>query len=90
MCSPKRGGATAWCASSGTGLFNDRRLHEFLAHWVYRDQTMWDYIERPAYAALGAFVLLLFVALPKDRARCAGAETRAAVARAGAGDDRRV
>ncbi|MGA2038271.1 MAG: type IV secretion system DNA-binding domain-containing protein [Bryobacteraceae bacterium] len=51
------------------GLFNDRRLHEFLAHWVYRDQTMWDYIERPAYAALGAFVLLLFVALPKDRER---------------------
>jgi hypothetical protein len=51
------------------GLFNDRRLHEFLAHWVYRDQTVWDYIERPAYAALGAFVLLLFVALPRDRAR---------------------
>jgi hypothetical protein len=51
------------------GLFNDRRLHQFLAHWVYRDQTVWDYIERPAYAALGAFVLLLFVALPRDRAR---------------------
>ncbi len=51
------------------GLFNDRRLHEFLAHWIYRDQTVWDYIERPAYAAMGAFVLLLFVALPRDRAR---------------------
>ena len=51
------------------GLFNDRRLHEFLGHWIYRDQTVWDYIERPAYAALGAFLLLLFVALPRDRAR---------------------
>ncbi len=38
------------------GLFNDRRLHEYLAHWIYRDQTVWDYIERPAYAALGVFV----------------------------------
>ena len=55
----------AWDA----GLFNDRRLHEFLAHWIYRDQTVWDYIERPAYAALGAFILLLFLALPRDRAR---------------------
>ncbi len=52
-----------------TALFNDRRLHEFLGHWIYRDQTVWDYVERPAYAALGAFVLLLFVALPRDRAR---------------------
>jgi len=52
-----------------TGLFNDRRLHEFLAHWIYQDQTAWDYIERPAYAALGVFVLLLFFALPRDRAR---------------------
>ena len=50
------------------GLFNDRRLHQFLAHWIYRDQTVWDYIERPAHAALGAFVLLLFLALPRDRA----------------------
>ncbi len=52
-----------------TGVFNDRSLHEFLRHWIYRDQTVWNYIERPAYAALGAFVLLLFVALPRDRAR---------------------
>ena len=52
-----------------TGVFNDRRLHEFLAHWIYRDQTPWDYVRRPAYAALGAFVLLLFIALPRDRAR---------------------
>lgn len=35
------------------GLFNDRQLHRFLAHWIYQDQTMWDYIERPAYATLG-------------------------------------
>lgn len=51
------------------GVFNDRRLHTFLGHWIYGDRTVWDYVERPAYAALGAFVLLLFVALPRDRAR---------------------
>jgi len=52
-----------------TGLFTDRRLHEFLAHWIYQDQSVWNYIERPAYAAVGVFVLLLFFALPRDRAR---------------------
>jgi len=50
-------------------VFNDRLLHAYLGHWIYRDQTVWDYIERPAYTALGAFVLLLFLALPRDRAR---------------------
>ena len=60
----------AWCASCGmTDCSTTARLHEYLAHWIYRDQTVWDYIERPAYAALGAFVLLLFFALPKDRER---------------------
>jgi hypothetical protein len=52
------------------GLFNDRRrMHEYLAHWIYRDQTVWDYIERPAYVALGVFVMLVLLALPKDRQR---------------------
>jgi hypothetical protein len=51
------------------GMFNDRRLHAFLGHWIYQDQTVWDYIERPAYASLGVFVLLLFLAVPKDRQR---------------------
>jgi hypothetical protein len=47
-------------------VFNDRLLHAYLGHWIYHDRTVW---ERPAYTALGAFVLLLFVALPKDRER---------------------
>jgi len=51
-----------------SGVFNDLRLHQFLPYLIYRDQTVWDYIARPAYAALGAFVLL-FVTLPRDRAR---------------------
>jgi hypothetical protein len=50
-------------------LFNDRLLHAYLAHWIYRDRTVWDYIERPAYTSLAVFVLLLFFAVPKDRQR---------------------
>jgi len=52
-----------------TGMFNDRKLHEALANYVYRNQTLWDFAERPTYWTAAFFVLLLFVAVPKDRAR---------------------
>jgi type IV secretory pathway TraG/TraD family ATPase VirD4 len=48
-------------------VFNDKPLHEYLAHWIYQDQTFWDYVQRPVYGAAGLFVFLLFFALPKDR-----------------------
>jgi hypothetical protein len=51
------------------GFFKDRGLHEYLAHWIDHDQAVWDYIARPACAALGVFVMLLLLALPKDRRR---------------------
>ncbi len=50
-------------------LFNERRLHEFLGRWIYGDRAVWETIERPTYASLGLLVVLLFAALPKDRAR---------------------
>ncbi len=52
-----------------TGMFNDRRLHEAMASYVYQNQTLWDFVKRPTYWAVAFFVLLLFVAVPKDRAR---------------------
>ncbi len=52
-----------------TGMFNDRRLHEAMASYVYGNQTLWDFAKRPTYWTAAFFVLLLFVAVPKDRAR---------------------
>jgi Type IV secretion-system coupling protein DNA-binding domain len=52
-----------------TGMFNDRKLHEALASYVYQNQTLWDFVKRPTYWTAAFFVLLLFVAVPKDRAR---------------------
>ena len=52
-----------------TGMFNDRKLHEAMASYVYQDQTLWDFVKRPTYWTAAFFVLLLFVAVPKDRAR---------------------
>ena len=37
--------------------------------WVYGNQTLWDFAKRPTYWTAAFFVLLLFVAVPKDRAR---------------------
>jgi hypothetical protein len=51
------------------GVFTDRELHAYLGHWIYQDQTVWDTVKTPSYWALGAFVLLLFVTVPKDRKR---------------------
>jgi len=48
-------------------VFIDRGLHEYQGHWIYRDQTVWDYVKAPAYAALSVFILLLLFTLPRDR-----------------------
>ncbi len=52
-----------------TDVYNDQRLHAFLGKWVYQNQTLWDFAKRPTYWTLAFFVLGLFVAVPKDRAR---------------------
>jgi hypothetical protein len=45
------------------------KLHAYLGHWIYRDQTFMD-MEKPAWwGGLGVFVVGLIVAIPKDAAR---------------------
>ena len=50
-------------------ILNSQQLHAQLAHYIYQDQTLWDYIQRPAYGALIVFIYGLLVAVPKDSAR---------------------
>lgn len=52
-----------------TGTFNDRALHRLLGSVVYADVEGWEFYQVPVYTALAFFVLLLFVAVPRDRAR---------------------
>ena len=50
-------------------VYNDRGIHALLGRYVYQNQTTWDFVKRPTYWTLAFFVLLLFIAVPKDRAR---------------------
>jgi uncharacterized protein YqcC (DUF446 family) len=52
-----------------TGVFNDRGLHGLMGSYVYQNQTLWDFTKRPTCWTPAFFVLLLFIAVPKDRAR---------------------
>jgi hypothetical protein len=52
-----------------TGVYNDRGMHALLGRWVFKNQTPWNFVERPFYWSLASFVVLLFVAIPKDRER---------------------
>jgi hypothetical protein len=52
-----------------TGTFNDRGLHRVMNAAVYAGHESWDFYQRPVYLSLAFFVLALFVAVPKDRAR---------------------
>lgn len=52
-----------------TGIFNDRSLHRVMSEAVYADHEVWEFYATPVYATLAFFVLALFVAIPKDRAR---------------------
>lgn len=51
------------------GTFNDRGLHRVMSEAVYADHESWDFYQKSVYATLAFFVLALFVAVPKDRAR---------------------
>ena len=50
-------------------MFPNAWMRAKLKHAVYKDGTVWDYIEGPAYGALGILAVLLFFALPRDRKR---------------------
>jgi type IV secretory pathway TraG/TraD family ATPase VirD4 len=52
-----------------TGVFYDRGLHRVMSEAVYADHESWEFYQKPVYATLAFFVLALFVAVPKDRAR---------------------
>jgi hypothetical protein len=52
-----------------TGVYNDRPLHELMGNYVYQNQTLWDFVKRPTYWTAAFFAVLLFMAVPKDRAR---------------------
>lgn len=51
------------------GTYNDKGIHDLLGRFVFKNQTMWDFMKRPTYFSLAFFVCLLGIALPKDRAR---------------------
>jgi Type IV secretion-system coupling protein DNA-binding domain/Phage integrase family len=51
------------------GMFNDRGLHRVMSQAVYSDHQSWEFYRKPVWFTLAVFVLLLFVAVPKDRAR---------------------
>lgn len=51
------------------GEYNDRGLHTLMGSYIYRNQTLWGFMAWPTYWTLGFFVVLLFMAVPKDRAR---------------------
>jgi hypothetical protein len=52
-----------------TAVYNDRGLHGLMGSYVYQSQTLWDFVKRPTYWTAAFFVALLFIVVPKDRAR---------------------
>lgn len=49
--------------------YENVKLHQWLSHWVYKDQTLMD-LEKPGLlGGLGVLVVCLIAAIPKDLAR---------------------
>ena len=51
------------------GPYNNAYLHGMIRHWVYRDQTLWDFVKTGCYGGLGVLTLCLLAGLPRDRLR---------------------
>jgi len=51
------------------GQYDNAKLHAFLGHWIYRDQTLMDFLQPALFGGLAAFFLGLLVAIPKDAVR---------------------
>src|SRR5258708_36712734 len=49
--------------------YNNSKLHEFLGHWIYQDQTLTDLAEPALWGGLGVLLVGLVVAVPMDSAR---------------------
>jgi type IV secretory pathway TraG/TraD family ATPase VirD4 len=48
---------------------NSGKLHEFLGHSVYQDQTFMDFLRPALWGGLGVLFVCLAVAIPKDNVR---------------------
>ena len=51
------------------GTFNDRMLHRIMGEAIYENVGSWQFYRLPVSLAVAFFVLTLFLAVPKDRAR---------------------
>lgn len=51
------------------GRYDNAKLHQALAHWIYNDQSPTDLAKPALWGGLGVFVVGLIVAIPKDAAR---------------------
>ena len=51
------------------GQYDNAKLHVFLRHWVYRDQTLMDFLRPALWGGLGVFFVGWLLAIPKDAAR---------------------
>jgi type IV secretory pathway TraG/TraD family ATPase VirD4 len=51
------------------GQYDNAKVHAYLAHWIYNDQTFLDLVKPALWGGLGVFVVGLMVAIPKDAAR---------------------
>jgi type IV secretory pathway TraG/TraD family ATPase VirD4 len=52
-----------------TARYNERALHPVMGEYVFENQTQWDFVKRPVMWTVTFFVVLLFLAVPRDRAR---------------------
>lgn len=51
------------------GQYDNAQLHAFLGHWIYRDQSLTDFLRPGLWGGLGVFIIGLLIAIPKDAAR---------------------
>jgi type IV secretory pathway TraG/TraD family ATPase VirD4 len=52
-----------------TGEYDHAKLHTFLRHWIYRNQTPLDLLRPAGWSGLAVFLLGLAVGIAKDAAR---------------------
>lgn len=51
------------------GRYDNAKLHEFLRHWIFEDQTLADLAKPAVWGGLDVLLVGLVVAIPKDAAR---------------------
>src|SRR5437667_4714538 len=49
--------------------YDNAKLHEFLGHWIYQDQTLTDLAEPALWGGLGVLLVGLVAAIQMDLAR---------------------